>query len=166
MERLPTSWKKKTTLGKKCRQNFCHIFNSPWATGVKSIVKNSSCDDHMTVKEALKISQQIRLPTKQGERPPALGSDTLTVGLRFTSKKRGGKPIKNNNKNNKKKSHSQYPESETYKQERKKNAVSKTVRELFSIKSCCVSLLPTAVKANMSSPQPFRCTYITTHNRN
>ncbi|KAJ7396425.1 hypothetical protein BTVI_145409 [Pitangus sulphuratus] len=41
------------------------ISHSPWAIGVKSIVKNSSCDDHMTVKEGLKVSQQTRVQTKR-----------------------------------------------------------------------------------------------------
>ncbi|PKU41700.1 hypothetical protein llap_7992 [Limosa lapponica baueri] len=41
------------------------ISHSPWANGVKSIVKKSSCDDHMTVKEGLKVSQQTRVQTKQ-----------------------------------------------------------------------------------------------------
>ncbi|KAJ7407646.1 hypothetical protein WISP_125534 [Willisornis vidua] len=41
------------------------ISHSPWAIGVKNIVKNSSCDDHMTVKEGLKVSQQTRVQTKR-----------------------------------------------------------------------------------------------------
>jgi len=63
------------------------IFHSPWANGVKSIVKNSSCDDHMTVKEGLKVSQQTRVQTKEGECPPVLASNTSTLGLQFTSEK-------------------------------------------------------------------------------
>lgn len=61
--------------------------DTPWANGVKSIVKNSSCDDHMTVKEGLKVSQQTRVQTKQGECPSALVFKTSTVGLQLTSKK-------------------------------------------------------------------------------
>lgn len=77
----------------------------------------------MTVKEGLKVSQQTRVQIKQGECPPAPGSKTSTVGLQFTSKKEQKKKNPPKIKN----SHSQYPESETYKKERKKNAVSKTI---------------------------------------